>query len=133
KIEYSVRAPAITQFSPGDVLEITCPGDDCTDLVVMYAKKPLKQKGRTPESPWTSPALGDDGDRIIVSFGPWTLNPPLTRKDEEPAPAQGSSGATLSQPACPSEIEDNQIAVDVTGNVIASRVARFTEDDVLTV
>lgn len=146
-------APAIPGAPPkvkvGDTITITCPAS-CNDLAVAQGVKTLKAKGVAAPSPWTSPPVGKDGATVTVGFG--TLSVSLTvdggAQDKtggaDPAATgsiTGAGGATvrpsaLVRPVCPESgaaLLKDEIAVDTTGNVLATNVGSFSEDDTLTV
>lgn len=138
KLEYGVVGAPAEEFEPGDTLEIKCPGS-CNALVVATnsgdkLKENTSASGVATPNPWKSEALMP-ADQIIISFE--DMNWPLKKKGSSapgsPAPGDGNAVSSLVQPACPGQIMKNEIAVDTTGNVLASRLEDFSEDDALTV
>jgi hypothetical protein len=135
------QAPAVAGAPPvlnvGDTITITCP-TNCDDLAVVQGVKTLKAKGTTAASPWTSPAIAQDGGTLTIGFG--TMSAPATVTGGDPAgdgggtPGGGDGNTGLLRPECPTgSPKENEIFVDTTGNVLATNLAKFDSDDTLTV
>jgi len=136
----SPTATGDNSVKSGDTVAITCPtGTRCGPLIVKTGANDLKPSGAIVGDTWTSATIGGAGD-IVISWDAGGTQVAVKTLTLAKADTDGGTGGTGDDPPlggpyveCPSDIGTNAILVDTQGNILASHLQKFSEEDTLVI